>query len=133
MKQRWQVGWILFALVMVWAECVGDVQRLLHPHRTSGLQVLISLANATAVLGLLFYAFRLNSSRAFWRIYAPLYAMIVAAQLGFSLVPLSPTMVALLAMSKGATLVIAAALTAILPLFVMALFTLIALLRVGDW
>ena len=133
MKPRWQVGWILFAVAMVWGECVGDVPRLLLPHHTTPAHFVVALANVTAVLGLIFYALRYNRTRAFWRLCAPLYAMFLAAEVGGSFVSLTRVVTGLVALGKDAPLVVLGGMVVLLPIMAMAVFTLIALFRLGDW
>jgi hypothetical protein len=133
MKPRWHIGWILFAIAMVWGECVGDVPHLLLPHHTTPAHFAFALANATAVLGLTFYAFRWTASRAFWRLFAPLYALFLAAQIGATLVPFTRVIAGLAALGKDAPLVILGAIVVLLPVTAMAVFTVIALFRLGDW
>lgn len=133
MKPRWQVGWILFAVAMVWGECVGDVPRLLLPHHTTPAHFVVALANVTAVLGLIFYALRYNRTRAFWRLFAPLYAMFLAAEVGGSFVSLTRVVTGLVALGKDAPLVVLGGMVVLLPIMAMAVFTLIALFRLGDW
>lgn len=131
MKPRWQIGWIVFALAMLVGECLGDIPRLFHPHRIS--DSLMPLANAIAILGLTFYAFRWDGSRGFWRLYAPIYAMVLAALIGTSLIPLMRVLVAMVALGKATPLVALGALTATVPIWAMVVFTLVALFRLGDW
>jgi hypothetical protein len=133
MKSRWHIGWILFAIVMVWGEAIGDIPRLILPHRTTPAHFVIALANATAILGLSFYAFRMTGTRRFWRLYAPLYAAFIVVQLGSSLVLFSRVMMALLAVGDNAPLMLVGAVTVVLPITAMTVFTLIALFRLGDW
>jgi uncharacterized YccA/Bax inhibitor family protein len=133
MKPRWHVGWILFAIVMVWGECIGDVPRLLFPHRTTPVHFLMALVNVIAVLGLTLYAFRMTASRGFWRIYAPFYAMVVAAELGYSLMVLTRVIAAMFRLGGDSPLLAIGAVTVGLPIMALAVFTLIALFRLGDW
>src|SRR3954454_8980378 len=106
MKPGWHVGWILFAIAMVWGECLDDVPHLLLPHHTTPAHFVVALANVTAVLGLIFYAFRYDRTRAFWRLFAPLYALFLAAQVGGSFVALTRVVAGLMALGKDAPLVI---------------------------
>ncbi|MEA3059834.1 MAG: hypothetical protein QOE50_1246 [Sphingomonadales bacterium] len=133
MKPRLQIAWILFAIAMVWGECIADVPRLLLPHRTTPAHFVVALANVTAVLGLTFYAFRYNHTRGFWRLFAPLYAMFLAAQVGGSFVALTRVVTGLIALGKDAPLVILGGIVVLLPIMAMAVFTVIALFRLGDW
>ncbi|MFL6727673.1 MAG: hypothetical protein ACJ8FS_14330 [Sphingomicrobium sp.] len=133
MKPRLQIGWVLFAIVMVWGECIGDVPRLILPHHTTPAHFIMALVNVTAVLGLTFYAFRMTASRSFWRVYAPLYATIMAAELGYSLMALTRVIRAIARVGGDTPLVALGAVTVGLPIMAMAVFTLIALLRLGDW
>jgi hypothetical protein len=133
MKPGWQVGWILFAAVMVWGECVGDVPRLLLPHHTTPAHFVVAVANVTAALGLVFYAFRYNRSRAFWRLFAPLYALFVAGEVGGSFVALTQIVTGLIALGKDAPLAVLGGMVVMLPIAAMAVFTMIALFRLGDW
>ena len=133
MKPRWQVGWILFAIAMVWGECIVDVPRLLLPHHTTPAHFVVALANVTAVLGLIFYSLRYNRTRAFWRLFAPLYAMFLAGQVGGSFVALTRVVTGLMALGKDAPLVILGGIVVLLPIMAMAVFTVIALFRLGDW
>jgi hypothetical protein len=133
MKPRWQVGWILFAIAMVWGECIGDVPRLVLPHHTTPAHFVIALANATAVLGVTFYALRYTRTRAFWRLFAPLYALFLAGEVGVSFVSLTRVVAGLLALGKDAPLVILGGMVVLLPIMAMAVFTIIALFRLGDW
>ena len=133
MKPRWQVAWILFAFAMVWGVCLADVPRLLLPHRTTPAHFVAALANITAVLGLTFYALRYNRSRGFWRLFAPLYAMFLSAQVGASFVSLTRVVTGLLVLGKDAPLVILGGMVVLLPMIAMAVFTVIALFRLGDW
>ena len=67
------------------------------------------------------------------RLYAPFFALIVAGQLGYSLIALSRALL-LLSRADGQTLLMTiGAITVALPIMAMAVFTLIALLRLGDW
>jgi hypothetical protein len=133
MKPKVQVGWILFAIAMVWGECIGDLPRLIVPHRTTPVHVLMALVNVIAVLGLTLYAFRMTAGRGFWRIYAPVYAMIVAAELGYSVMALTRVIVAMMRLGRETPLLAIGAVTVGLPIMAMAVFTLIALFRLGDW
>ena len=133
MKPRLHVGWVLFALAMVWGEGIGDFPRLLFPHRTTLFHFLMALTNSIAVLGIAFYALRLNGARAFWRFYAPLYALIVAAELAYSLIALSRVIELMSRAGAQTPLVAVGAVTVVLPIMAMAVFTLIALLRLGEW
>ena len=133
MKPRWQIGWILFAIAMVWGECMEDVPRLLLPHHTTPAHFVVALANVTAVLGLIFYAFRYHRTRAFWRLFAPLYALFLAAQVGGSFVAMTRVVTALLALGKDAPLVVLGGMVVLLPIMAMAVYTTIALFRLGDW
>lgn len=131
MKPRLHIGWMIFALAMLAGECVGDIPRLVHPHRI--YDSMVALANAVAVLGLVFYAFRCNTSRRFWRLYAPFYAMVLAALIGTSLIPLARVLLAMVALGKATPLVALGALAATVPIWAMVVFTLVALFRLGDW
>ena len=133
MKPRLHIGWVLFAIAMVWGEGVGDFPRLLFPHRTTPFHFLMSFVNSIAVLGIVLYALRMNGSRAFWRVYGPLYTLIVAAELGYSLIALSRVLVAMWRSGPDTPLMAIGAVTVGLPIMAMAVFTLIALLRLGDW
>lgn len=133
MKPRLHIGWVLFAIAMVWGEGIGDLPRLIFPHRTTPFQFLMALTNAIAVLGIVFYTLRMNGARAFWRMYAPFYALIVGCELAYSLFMLTKVLL-LMANAGGQTpLVAIGAVTVALPIMAMAVFTLIALLRLGDW
>jgi hypothetical protein len=133
MKPRLHIGWVLFAIAMVWGEGIGDFPRLLFPHRTTVFHFLMALVNSIAVLGIALYALRMNGSRAFWRVYAPLYTLIVAAELGYSAIALSRLLFAMWRAGPDTPLVALGAVTVGLPIIAMAVFTLIALLRLGDW
>jgi|SRR3954447_13698628 hypothetical protein len=133
MKPRWQVGWILFAIVMVWAESMGDLPRLLFPHSADGTRFVIALANGTAVIGVVFYTLGITGSRPFWRVYAPLFAMVLAAQFGSGVVSLTRVVARLMVLGKDAPLVILAGVVVLLPMVAMATFTALALFRLGDW
>lgn len=133
MKAKLHIGWVLFALVMVWGECVGDVPRLLFPQRTTMVHFLMALVNAVAVLGLVLYAFRRNDTRNFWRLFAPVYAAVMAAELGYSATLLGHVLRSMARVGGDTPLVFIGAITIALPIAAMAIFTLIALLRLGDW
>jgi len=133
MKPSLHIGWVLFAIAMVWGEAVGDFPRLLVPHRTTPFHFLMAMVNSIAVLGIALYALRMNGSRAFWRVYAPLYGLIVAAELAYSVVALSYVLMAMWRAGPDTPLVAIGAVTVGLPIMAMAVFTLIALLRLGDW
>jgi len=109
------------------------VPRLLLPHRATPAHFVVALANVTAVLGLTFYALRYDRSRPFWRLFAPLYAMFLAAQFGASFVALTRVVTGLMALGKDAPLVILGGIVVLLPMMAMAVFTVIALFRLGDW
>jgi len=133
MKPRSNVGWILFAAAMVWGECLGDVPSLLLPHHSTPEHFVVALANVTAALGLVFYAFGYTRSRAFWRLFAPLYALFLAGEVGGSFVGLTQVVTSLLALGKNGPMVILGGIVVLLPIMAMALFTMIALFRLGDW
>jgi hypothetical protein len=133
MKPRLHIGWVLFALVMVWAECLGDVPRLLSPHRVSPGHYAIALMNLLAVVGLAFYALRVRASRAFWRVFAPVYAIMVAAQFGSWLPPFTVAVARIMRAAANTPFVAAGVVAATLPLLAMSLFTMIACFRLGDW
>ena len=132
MKPRLHIGWVLFALVMVWGEFVADVPRLLF-HQAATPHLLVALANATAVAGLTLYAFRWNRGLAFWRVYAPLYALLLTWQLGGGLVYFTRALIGILRLGQDVPLLFAGAFAVTFPLIAMAVFTAIALFRLGDW
>lgn len=133
MKPSLHIGWVLFAIAMVWGEAIGDIPRLLFPHHTTPFQFLIAMVNSIAVLGIALYALRMNGSRAFWRVFAPVYGLIVAAELAYSVVALSRVLIAMWRVGPDTPLIAIGAVTVGLPIMAMAVFTLIALLRLGDW
>jgi hypothetical protein len=133
MKSRWNIGWVLFAAVMVWGECLGDVPSLLLPRHSTPEHFVVALANITAALGLVFYAFGYAGSRAFWRLFAPLYALFLAGEVGGSFVGMTQVVTSLLAVGKNGPLVILGGMVVLLPIIAMAVFTMIALFRLGDW
>jgi hypothetical protein len=132
MKPRLHIGWVLFALVMVWGESIADVPRLLF-HRAAAPHLLMALANTTAVVGLTLYAFRWARGRAFWRYYAPLYALVVVWQLGHGLIYFTRALVGIVKLGTDVPLLLAGAFAVSFPLIAMAVFTAIALFRLGDW
>ena len=133
MKSRWHVGWVLFAVGMVWAECWGDVPKLLFPHRTTPEHLFNATTNVIAVTGLALYAFGLRGSRAFWRLYAPGYAIVIAAQFGLC-APAFAIATAQIMSSAGMDFISQVGLLAItLPMLAMTVFSIIALFRLGDW
>jgi len=133
MRPRWHLGWILFAIVMVWAECMGDVPRILLPQRTTAEHLFISYANVTAVTGLTCYAFRFSVFPNFWRIFAPAYALIIAAQFGKWLPAFSRVMSFMFQRASSTPLSIVGALALTVPILAMTMYTIVALLRLGDW
>jgi hypothetical protein len=133
MKRRLHIGWLLFAIVMVWSECIGDVPRLLLPHRTTPEHFFAAFANVTAVLGLTFYAFRCTAAAPFWRLFAPAYALFVAAEFGRWLPPFTRVVAAMFRRGGDNSLALVGAVTVTLPLLAMTVFSLIALFRLGDW
>ena len=133
MKPRLHMGWVLFALVMVWLECMGDVPKLLFPHRTSPAHFLIALTNFVAVTGLALYALGRTETRSFWRLYAPTYAFIIAFQFGIWM----PTFVRAtseVVRADGMNFIIAAGMvTVTLPILATTVYSIVALFRLGDW
>jgi hypothetical protein len=133
MKRRWHLGWVLFAITMVWSECLGDVPKILFPNRTTPAHLFIAITNVTAVTGLALYAFQLTGTRAFWRVYAPIYAIIIAAQFGVWM-PLFILATAQLMNLQGLSFLSRIGVVAVtLPLLAMTMYCLIALFRLGDW
>jgi len=133
MKPRLHIGWVLFAIAMVWAESSGDVPRLLFPHRTTPIHFLIALANVIAVTGLTLYAFRLTATRAFWRFYAPTYALIIALQFGAWAPTFIRATVHLMSLNGLSFLSRVGVITITLPLLAMTAYSIVALFRLGDW
>ena len=133
MKPRLHIGCVLFAIVMAWAECLGDVPRLLSPHRVTPTDYGIALMNMLAMVGLAFYAFRLNSSRSFWRLFAPAYAIMLAAQLGSWLPSFTIATARMVGVSDHSTWAAAGIVAVSMPLLAMTLYTAIACFRLGDW
>ena len=133
MKPRLHIGWILFALVMVWAESWGDVPKLLFPHRTTPTHFFIAATNVTAVIGLALYAFNLKATCGFWRLYAPIYAIIIVAQFGLWLPPFTIATARMMSVGGGNAWAVAGILAVTLPLMAMSLYSIIALFRLGDW
>ena len=133
MKPRLQIGWVLFALVMVWMECMGDVPKLLLPHRTTPVHFLIALANLVAVAGIALYALRRTETREFWRLYAPTYAFIIALQLGIWM-PQFIRATSRVMSADGMNFIIGAGMVAVtLPILATTAYSIIALFRLGDW
>ena len=133
MKPRWHLGWVLFAIVTVWAECSGDVPRILFPHRTTPAHLFIAITNVIAVTGLALYAFRLTATRAFWRIYAPVYAIIIAAQFGIWLPPFVQATIRVMSYDGMNFLTGAGMVAVTVPILAMTAYSIIALFRLGDW
>lgn len=94
---------------------------------------LLAFGNLIAVLGLTFYVFRLNSSRGFWRLYAPVYAMVIAWQVGALVIRFTQLATILFARGQDPVVVLGPAFLVAVPITAMAAYTLAALFRLGDW
>ena len=135
MKPRRHIGWMIFAIAMVWGETLVDVPRLVLPFRSSPGHIVTAAFNLTAVVGLTAYAFDVGvlHRTAFWRLFTPIYGAFMALLIGYS-VPSLVKVVALMLVYGGNTpLVAIGALAALIPIAAMLAFTFIALLRLGDW
>jgi hypothetical protein len=133
MKRRLHIGWVLFAIVMVWAECMGDVPKLLFPHRTTPIRLFMAITNLIAVIGLAFYAFQIRQTKAFWRLYAPAYAIVIAAQFGLWMPSFVLATIRIMS-SNGTNFLTGAGMVAVtLPILAMTTYSIIALFRLGDW
>ena len=135
MKPRRHIGWLIFAIAMVWGETLVDVPRLVLPFRSSPAHLVTAAFNLTAIIGLTAYAFGFAFLRRpnFWRIFTPCYGAFMALLIGHS-IPAFLRVVTLMAVYGGNTpLVAIGALTVLIPIAAMLVFTFIALLRLGDW
>src|SRR5215213_6327801 len=131
MKPRLHIGWTLFAVVMAWAVCFGDIPRIMLPHRTAPLHYLSALLNLTAVLGLALYALRRTGTSNFWRVFAPIYALVLVGQIANAFIMISRLVIAKGAFGENGAWVIAAGVFVLLPMLAMTTFTTIALFRLG--
>ena len=89
--------------------------------------------NMLAMVGLVFYAVGISASRSFWRLFAPLYAMMLAAQLGSWLPPFTIATSRMVGVSENSTWAAAGIVAVSMPLLAMSLYTTIACFRLGDW
>jgi hypothetical protein len=109
------------------------VPRLALPGMTTPARWAMTLLNTIATLGVVLYVLRRTGTAPFWRLFAPIYAAVFAAQLGGILPQFFRATLALADLGPQAPLALVGAMVVVVPVLAIAVFTMIALFRLGDW
>lgn len=131
MRTNRKIGWKIFACLMAVLVIVGDFPKLANPTAHHPLQIALLPVYAIVLLGLWQYSFGWprRPSSGFWRVFAPFFALVTAASVGFAI----PPIIVVASLLSGSVMGVLGMLIGLgLPAAIVT-YTIIALLRLGDW